>query len=374
MMTADEIMAAAHGRAPAPAAPMPLFPRLRRPAPRVGALSMDDARQRIDYQWLPDGRVRAVVTVTLPNGQVYRYSGTASADDLPAEAFEPRTEVGRTSTDKVADPYHRLRVSYLYQHGTLAGTSKAQRWWNAIGKDRRGDFKRWYATMVDQMGAPLHSDRWHSHIRQWKKLNRRERGRLMTPYTKSTLDKIGDAVKDVASSKAFRWAAKGLALAAPVLGPLAPVALGASAAMGTASSLVAAHGAEAVGALKTAGDLVGLAKREAKALAPKNASKLLRVANDKAKRATGRKPGKSRASKRRALARLQKRAAKNRARVQRKLKARVVKRLPAKSRPAKSAAVLAAAKRGRVKSTKGGRVTASQLLAAAKKGRVFVVS
>lgn len=91
------------------------------------------------------------------------------------------------------------------------------------------------------------------------------------------------AVKSIASSKVFKTAAKGLAVVAPALGPLAPAALTASAAMMTTSHLVGARHAASRGNKKAAAAATAAAVKTARALSPKHAKTLLKIANEKSK-------------------------------------------------------------------------------------------
>lgn len=145
------------------------------------------------------------------------------------------------------------------------------------------------------------------------------------------------AVKSVASSKVFKTAAKGLALAAPVLGPLAPVALTASGAMLTTSALVGARRKAAHGDKRGAVKLTAEAQAIAKKLAPKNHKALLKVAADKSRGAhkISAEPTKTKG--------------KAKTKTKTKAPARAPSRaLPAGRSPVSAAALLAAARSGRV--------------------------
>ncbi len=143
------------------------------------------------------------------------------------------------------------------------------------------------------------------------------------------------AVKSVASSKVFKTAAKGLALAAPILGPLAPVALTASGAMLTTSSLVGARRKAAHGDKRGAAKLTAEAIANAKRIAPKNHGALLKIAADKSRGAHSISAGKP----------------------------------TKKSKPAKTKRPSST----RAPSSPAGRVSASALIAAAHSGRVFLI-
>jgi hypothetical protein len=104
-------------------------------------------------------------------------------------------------------------------------------------------------------------------------------GKLIKGVTKG----VGKIAKAVATSKVFKLAATGLALAAPVLGPFAPAALAVSAGMGIASKLSSAGLAAARGAKNVAAAFTNAAQLDARRLGgtAANAAKLLASANDK---------------------------------------------------------------------------------------------
>ncbi len=112
-------------------------------------------RHRIDYHWLPDERIEAVLTITLPNGHTFRFTAQADPHEIAAGLAAMHPEVGGFSLGKL---------------------------WKGIKK----------------------------------------------------------TAKAVATSGVFKTAASALAMAAPALGPLAPMALGASAAMKASTALLAA--------------------------------------------------------------------------------------------------------------------------------------
>ena len=94
---------------------------------------------------------------------------------------------------------------------------------------------------------------------------------------------VGKLAKKVANSKVFKLAAKGLALAAPLLGPIAPAALAASAGMGIASKLAHAGVAAAKGAQSLAREITASAAGDARKLTTTaaGAAQLLAAANAK---------------------------------------------------------------------------------------------
>jgi len=172
---------------------------------------------------------------------------------------------------------------------------------------------------------------------------------------------VGKIAKSVATSKVFKLAATGLAMAAPLLGPIAPIALAASAGMGVASKLAGAASAAIKGATSVANALTASAASDAKRLTttPEGAASLLAAANAKrlgAERIAAKVPTPKPKPRPRAAPR------------------------PAAPRPAapqyaprSEAALLASARAGRVKSNHATTVSDSQLLAAHRSGRVFWV-
>jgi hypothetical protein len=92
-------------------------------------------------------------------------------------------------------------------------------------------------------------------------------------------------VKTVATSKVFKLAAKGLAVVAPALGPLAPAALAVSGGMMATSALVGARAKAARGDKKGAAIATAAAVKLAQRVAPKNHKQLIAWANVKSKNA-----------------------------------------------------------------------------------------
>jgi hypothetical protein len=172
---------------------------------------------------------------------------------------------------------------------------------------------------------------------------------------------IGKIAKSVASSKVFQLAAKGLALASPLLGPIAPFALAAGAGLGVASKLAKASVAAAHGAHDVAKALTLSAHADATKLTstPAGAARLLATAN--AKRLGAEKVAAGPAAK----------SKPNTAAIPGSSTAD--HRCPQLSGNTE-ADVLAAAKAGRVRSNQPGAITPSQLLAAHKQGRLYWVS
>lgn len=166
------------------------------------------SRQRLDYVDLPDGSVKAILTVSLPGGVIKRFEAITTPQE--AEAVE----------------------------GEIIGAELA---------------------MLTEDGEEIGS------------------------FFGKIFKAVKHVVKKVASSKVFKVAAAGLAIAAPVLGPLAPAALAASAGMGVASKLASAGVAAAKGAKKIARALTQEATNDARRLTktPAGAASLLQAANRK---------------------------------------------------------------------------------------------
>lgn len=150
---------------------------------------------------------------------------------------------------------------------------------------------------------------------------------------------IGKVAKKVVTSKVMQTAAKGLALAAPALGPFAPAALGVSAGIGIAGKLLASKTAQEVGAPRASNALAASAMSDAKALTKTSGglSGLLKVASTKALNASN-----------------------------------LVNAVVQKS--VGGGDVLAMARAGKVRSNQGGAVTAAALQAAAQSGRLFFLA
>jgi hypothetical protein len=129
--------------------------RSERTAANVADVRRSIFRQRIDYHWLPDKRIEAVLTVTLPDGHSFRFTAQADPHEIAAALAQLHPEIGGFSLGKL---------------------------WKGVKKVAKG----------------------------------------------------------VATSKVFKMAGTALAMAAPALGPLAPMALGASAAMKASTALLAA--------------------------------------------------------------------------------------------------------------------------------------
>jgi len=178
---------------------------------------------------------------------------------------------------------------------------------------------------------------------------------------------VGKIAKSVATSKVFKMAASGLALAAPLLGPIAPIALAASAGMGVASKLSGAAAAAIKGATGVADALTKSAANDARRLTttPAGAASLLAAANAKrmgAERVAAKAP-----PPRAAPAPFPRFPARPAAKP----------RPPAAPKPAyapfSEGDLLARARAGRVRSNQNVRVSDAQLIAAHRTGRIFWV-
>ena len=188
------------------------------------------SQQRVDYQELSDGSVKARMTVTLPGGKVYHFDERVTPEDVKTyEAQIAGVEIGY-ALDEIG------WVGSADQIGFLGGLVKA------IGKG------------IKAVGKGVAS-------------------------VAKGVAKVGKAI---VTSKVFQTAAKGLALVAPVLGPLAPAALGAAGAIGVAGKLLGSKNAAKVGAKRTATALAQSAVADAKKISPNAAPSLLRIATDKA--------------------------------------------------------------------------------------------
>lgn len=246
-----------------------------------------DTRQRLDYETLPDGSVKAILTVSLPGGIVKRFEAVTSAEE--AQSVE----------------------------GDIVGAELALN--------------------------PGHEVGWN-------------------PFKA-----VAKLAKKVVNSKVFKVAATGLAVAAPLLGPIAPAALGAAAAMGVASKLAKAGVAAAKGAKKVSQALTASAARDAKKLTrtPRGAAQLLAVANRRRLGAEALAEGKP---KRKPLRFTRKRAK------PRKAAAPTAPALAAAPAKMGEGELLKRARLGRVRSNKRGAVTDRQLLQAHRAGRIYWVS
>lgn len=253
------------------------------------------SRQRLDFEELPNGGTRAILTVTLPNGKAYRYTA-----DVDQEEYDQFANVVTTAETKMLQKVEGLSDE------EIAGL------FSSIAKG----FKS-----------------------------------------------VVNGVKKVATSKVFKFAAKGLQTIAPALGPYAPAAMAVGGGMQVASKIASSAVAAEAGAKNAARALGLTAKRQAslKTRGRSSITKLLtRWANKKRKAAFSR------------LNTKKARAAATRRR--RKPKKRRTTRRRTTKKPSARISVLAAAQAGRLRSNKAGDVSKKKLEAAAKKGRVFWIT
>jgi hypothetical protein len=308
-------------------------------------------RQRVDYAKMGNGRVRATLTVTAPNGKVFRYSADSDAEDhalaggyaiAGVQRRRRRTEIGagwtigpmRVTTDDVFSLRHYLRSGSHF----LRDSSKEKQ--AAIESAL-------YASQevldADDLAA----------AKAWTKITRSNRNWIHNKYgPPSGVEKLGKAaladVKKVVTSKVFRIAASALATAIPVVGPIVgPALYAASSALGVAGKLISAGVHAARGSKSVAQQLTSDAMADAKLLtsSPEAAQALVSIANGKRKAVE-------------TLAAPTKPAT----------------RPPVVTAPKKSDDVLAAARAGRLRSNRGGSITPAQLQAAADGGRIFWVA
>jgi hypothetical protein len=154
---------------------------------------------------------------------------------------------------------------------------------------------------------------------------------------------VAKVAKKVVTSKVMQTAAKGLAMVAPALGPLAPAALAVSGGIGVAGKLLASKTAQSVGAPLASQALAESAMADAKRITKSSSglSGLLKIASTKAMNAF-----------------------------------HLVDKLAAAPGGASGGGgdVLALARAGKVRSNQGGAVTQAQLSAAAGSGRLFFLA
>jgi hypothetical protein len=277
----------------------------------------DISRQRLDFEPLPGGAVKAILTVTLPGGVIKRFESITTAEEAQ------QVEGDIVGAELMLDPTLRGEVGF-------------------------------------------------NIFKSVKKL-----------------------AKKVASSKVFKVAASGLALAAPLLGPVAPAALAAAAGMGVASKLAHAGVAAAKGAKKLSASLTASAAADARKLTktPAGAASLLATANKRRLGAEKLADGGSSPPPPAAAPAPKAPAARPAARAARAVPAAPPAKAPAAPAPAaparapslalpprtapanlSGADLLARARAGRVRSNDGRPVTDAELLAAHAQGRIFWVS
>lgn len=296
----------------------------------------DHSRQRLDFSTGPDGEEVATLTVTLSDGSIHVFTASATDEEL----------------QELAPVFAKAEARGLAVEGMISDDEIAGIFGDiakGIGKGLKG---------------------------------------------------IAKGARKLAGSKVFRTAAAGLAMAAPALGPFAPIAMGASAAMGVAGKLSSAAIAAEAGAKRAARALGRGAKRYArkKTRSSRSARSLLGDANRKRKNAA-KLAGKKKRKKKKSttkwgkLAAAAKRAkkkkkkgkwakAKKGSKPKRKKKKKGLssKQKAARravKRSAKRAAgpnLLAASSAGALRSSEGGNVSLATLADANKRGRVFWVA
>ncbi len=220
------------------------------------------SRQRIDYTTGPNGETVATLTVTLGDGSVHRYKGSATEKEV----------------DKLAKGIADAEVKAARISGEIAGFSD----------DEISGF--------------------------WGKIVK-------------SVKKVGKVARKIASSKAFKWAGKGLVAISPMLGPFGAATAAVGGGMMLASYASDMSIAAESGAKKVAKGLgINIHKKARKmARRPSTRRKLLNWANNRRKsvfaRATGRRyvpqrraPARRRPSRGGWMARIRKAAAMARAR------------------------------------------------------------
>lgn len=234
------------------------------------------SKQRLDYTSLPGGGQRVRMTVTLPNGKSYAFVEDVTPEDLHQYA----TDIAGVEIGcaMVMSPISGVEVGNIFK---------------SIGKAIGGGVKA-----------------------------------------------IAKVAKKVVTSKVMQTAAKGLAMVAPALGPLAPAALAVSGGIGIAGKLLASKTAQSVGAPLASNALAESAVSDAQMLSKSAGGMkgLLNIAGTKALNAFN-----------------------------------LVDRLAPPSGAA-SGDVFALARAGKVRSNTGGAVTQEQLSAAAGAGRLFFLA
>lgn len=235
------------------------------------------SKQRIDYTPLPGGGQRARLTLTLPNRQSY----TFVEDITPGDLKQYATEIAgiEIGCAMITAPISGVEVGNILK---------------SIGKAIGGGIKG-----------------------------------------------VAKIAKKIVTSKVMQTAAKGLAMVAPALGPLAPAALAVSGGIGIAGKLLASKTAQSVGAPLASQALAESAMTDARTITKSSAglSGLLNIASHKAMNAF-----------------------------------HLVDKLAKPGGSGGSGDVLALARAGKVRSNQGGAVTQAQLTAAAGSGRLFFLA
>jgi hypothetical protein len=348
-------------------------------------------RQRIDYQRLPNGGLRAVLTVTLPDGVVRSYAADLVSGEMGA------TVAGGFEVGSGWWFEGKERGPLAYAGGKIAATR-----FRATGYDAQAFQKMMRAVMRGELKLKpgRDTDRWKSSNAQiqadarlagleWSRLEKKTRDFIRKKYgPPSTLDKIGKGIvsvvkvvaplalnfvipgsgfiasaamiakgllptaKKVLNSDLMQHAAAELAKEAG--GAISPVlktsALTAASVLGVGGQLAKAQQYADAGKTDLARILAKQAALNAQRVtsSPESAAKLLRLANEKRLAAEALAHGTSPAAAKR-------------------------QRMKPKAAPKQGPDVLEAARAGGVRSNKGGAVSESELVRAARAGRVFWV-
>lgn len=246
------------------------------------------SKQRIDYVSLPNGGQRARMTITLPP--------------------QPGFPAGRTFTF-VED----VTASDVKQYGAeIAGLEIGCAM--ALGPVSGVEVGSFFGDIAKGLGGAVKA--------------------------------VGKVAKKVVTSKVMQTAAKGLAMIAPALGPMAPAAIAVSGGIGVAGKLLASKTAQSVNAPLASDQLARSAVADAKAItkSPAAFKGLMNIASNKALNATN-------------------------------LINKVVAQGVANATTGSPTGdVMAMARLGRVRSNQGGLVTPAQLTAAAGAGRLFFLA
>ncbi len=316
-------------------------------------------QQRIDFARLPDGSVEATLTVTLPEGKVFRFKG-AAADEIGAE-LTPLEKHDWSLWQKYQAAARNVRGNRIGAGGSLAPrvTYADAVKIEALRKKLRSELLSKWRLRPDPR-VPMRNDK--NGYAYWGPSYLKNREELYTPGA-VPLKEIGKALKKVATIKTLAIAAGSLLTAVPILGPVVgPAALAAATAIGVTEKLFKAGDAAAKGAKDIAKVLTSDAVKDAARLTktPAAAKDLLHIANTKRKNLEKLIDGAASAAQKAAKA----------------AAAKPPTARPAAPKPApkKHSDVLAAARAGRLRSNQGGNISQAALVAAANNGRVFWVS
>jgi hypothetical protein len=260
------------------------------------------SKQRLDYTSLPGGGQRARMTITLPNGKSF----TFVEDVTPADVKKYATEIAG------------VEIGCAMARAPISGVEVG----NIFGDIAKG------------LGSGFKA--------------------------------IAKVAKKVVTSKVMQTAAKGLAMIAPALGPMAPAAIAVSGGIGVAGKLLASKTAQSVNAPLASQQLAASAVSDAKRLtkSPGGLAGLLKIASHKAANVgtlVNKLVSKAPPPKPNLLGvRLNAPMSAARAAVNRSFAA--------------PSDMMQAARLGKLRSNSGGAVTPAQLTAAANLGRVFFLA